>query len=121
MKWFINSVFAYSPINAKAKELGQWVESYRQTLLPDDLSKDAFIEEARVVVSSLNEKYPRTKPFVLERNPADRFGVRLSFSVKSDIKTIAYMDIVKVLQEFHFRELAELLPVSSLPCKKGGL
>lgn len=116
MKWFVNHAFSYAPINAKAKELGQWVESYKQTLFPNDLSKDAFIQEARLELNLLNDKYPKTKPFVLDFDDSDVRGpIRLSFSVKDDIKTVSYIDIVMVLKEFHFTEK------NVLPDEKGGL
>lgn len=117
MKWFVNCAFSYAPINAKAKELGQWVESFKHTLFPDGLSKDAFIVEAELKLDLLNEKYPKTKPFVFDYDDTDAKGsIRLSFSVKDDIKTVAYIDIVKVLKEFHLSEKTNVLPG-----KKGGL
>lgn len=101
MKWFVNNVFWYSPINAKAKELGQWVESYKHTLFPDETSQKDFIKDAQAAVHYLNEKYPRTKPFIVELTSiGDGTEIRMTFSVKGDIKTIAYMDIVKVLKEY---------------------
>lgn len=119
MKWFVNYAFSYAPINAKARELGQWVESFKHTLFPNDLSKDAFVEVARLTVILLNDKYPRTKPFVLDYNDTLVGGpIRLSFSVKGDVKTISYIDIVKVQKEFHFSEKAN---ANALPEKKGGL
>jgi hypothetical protein len=117
MKWFVNYAFSYSPVNEKAKELGVWVDSFKHTLLTDDLSKDAFIEEARMVLVFLNKKYPKTKPIFLNCADIDRGGCfRLSFDLAKDTKTIAYMDIVKVLQEYRFRENGNAL----LPEEKGG-
>lgn len=117
MKWFVNCAFSYAPINAKAKELGQWVESFNYTLFPDDLSKDAFIEEARLILDTLNDKYPKTKPFVFDYDDTIAKGpVRLYFSVKDDVKTVSYIDLVKVQKEFRFSEKTNVLPG-----KKGGL
>ena len=89
--------FPIALLMKKAKELGKWVDSFKHTLLPDDLSKDAFIEEARMILVFLNKKYPKTKPISLNRADIDRGGCfRLSFDLANDTKTIAYMDIVKV-------------------------
>lgn len=65
MKWFVNNAFSYSPVNEKAKELGKWVDSFKHTLLPDDLSKDAFIEEARMILVFLNKNILKRNRFPL--------------------------------------------------------
>ena len=46
MKWAISNVSIYSPLNKKQGEFIKWAEGWRYSLLPTDLDKDAFINDA---------------------------------------------------------------------------
>lgn len=65
MKYFIERPATWSPANKKCKELLDFVEQFENTLIPDDLSRDALVEDIRHKVEELNQAYPRTKPLTV--------------------------------------------------------
>lgn len=98
MKWFINTVFTYAPLNNKAAEFGCWVNQWKYTLFASNSDKDRFITELRSRIHQLNEYYNNTKPFLVSVSTGD--GVRLVVSVSGHPdKIVCYLDIVSVRKE----------------------
>lgn len=98
MKWFVNSVFTYSPLNKKAAEFGLWVNNWEYTLFASDSAKIRFITEIRSKVHQLNEYYSNTKPFLISVSTGRDIRVSVSVSDHPD-KIVCYMDIVPVRKE----------------------
>jgi len=68
MMYFIQRINTWSPANRKCKELQEYVDQFKNCLIPDDLSRDALIEDIRHHVDTLNQAYPRTKKLAVDFN-----------------------------------------------------
>ena len=65
MMYFIERVNTWKATNQKVAELNNYVKQYDKTLIVDDISRDALVEELRHKVEELNEAYPKTKKLVV--------------------------------------------------------
>lgn len=65
MMYFIQRINTWSPANQKCKLLQDFVKQFENTLIADDISRDALVEDIRRKVEELNQAYPRTKPLVV--------------------------------------------------------
>ncbi len=65
---YIEKPNTWSPANRKCKELQEYVDQFKNCLIPDDLSRDALIEDIRHKVDELNQAYPRTKKLVVNHH-----------------------------------------------------
>lgn len=63
--YYIDRPSIWSPANKKCKQLQDFVGQYKNTLIADEISRDALLEEIRAKVEELNQAYPRTKPLVV--------------------------------------------------------
>ena len=68
MMYYIESPNTWSPANQKCKQLQEFVDLFRNTLIADELSRDALVEEIRHRVELLNETYPRTKKLAVDHH-----------------------------------------------------
>ena len=66
MMYFIQRINTWSPANKKCKLLQDFVKQFENTLIADDISRDALVEDIRRKVEELNQAYPRTKPLVVD-------------------------------------------------------
>lgn len=66
MMYFIQRINTWSPANQKCKLLQDFVKQFENTLIADDISRDALVEDIRRKVEELNQAYPRTKPLVVD-------------------------------------------------------
>ncbi len=66
MMYFIQRINTWSPVNQKCKLLQDFVKQFENTLIADDISRDALVEDIRRKVEELNQAYPRTKPLVVD-------------------------------------------------------
>ena len=65
MMYFIQRINTWSPANQKCKLLQVFVKQFENTLIADDISRDALVEDIRRKVEELNQAYPRTKKLVV--------------------------------------------------------
>ena len=65
MMYFIQRINTWSPANRKCKLIQDFVDQFRNTLIADDISRDALLEDIRHKVDELNQAYPRTKPLAV--------------------------------------------------------
>ena len=65
MMYFIQRINTWSPANQKCKLLQDFVKQFENTLIADDISRDALVEDIRRKVEELNQAYPRTKKLVV--------------------------------------------------------
>ncbi len=63
--YYIDRPATWSPANRKCKLLQDFVNQFRNTLIADDISRDALVEDIRHKVEELNQAYPRTKPLTV--------------------------------------------------------
>lgn len=65
MMYYIERPATWSPANKKCKLLQDFVGQFKNTLIADDISRDALVEDIRHKVEELNQAYPRTKKLVV--------------------------------------------------------
>ena len=65
MMYYIERPATWSPANRKCKLIQDFVDQFRNTLIADDISRDALVEDIRHKVEELNQAYPRTKPLTV--------------------------------------------------------
>lgn len=65
MMYFIQRINTWRPANQKCKQVQAFVDQFRNCLIPDEISRDALVEDIRRKVEELNQAYPRTKPLVV--------------------------------------------------------
>ena len=66
MMYFIQRINTWSAANQKCRLLQDFVNQFENTLIADDISRDALVEDIRRKVEELNQAYPRTKPLVVD-------------------------------------------------------
>lgn len=65
MMYYIDRPSTWKAANRKCAEIHEYVEQFKNTLIKDDLSRDALIEDLRLKVEEFNAAYPRTKKLVV--------------------------------------------------------
>ena len=66
--YYIERPSTWRAANRKCAELQDYVSQFRNCLIPDELSRDALIQELRQKVKELNDAYPRTKRLTVSFN-----------------------------------------------------
>lgn len=85
MKFFIDNPKTYLSVNNKGRVMNKWISTFAHVLIPDELSRDAFIESVRAKASMLDEEFPRTKP------------LRVDVSRNNDIRIEVYPDKIRII------------------------
>lgn len=117
MKFFISKMDTYAVVNNKGIALQKWLNAFGHKLLPDELSKDAFLEEVRQKMAELDVQFSRSKALVLSKTSIDG-GLSLHITVypkEAPEKTVVRFYIHKVTGEYRFNEKV------SIEAQKGGL
>lgn len=65
MMFFVSKINSYSCVNNKGREVQKWLESFAHHLIPNELSKDAWIEGLRLKLQDFDEQFPRSTPLFL--------------------------------------------------------
>ena len=65
MMYYIDRINTWKAPNRKCVELQEFVGQFNYTLIADEISRDALVEEIRHKVDELNEAYPRTKKLIM--------------------------------------------------------
>ena len=63
--YYIDRPATWSSANRKCELLQDFVNQFRNTLIADDISRDALVEDIRHKVEELNQAFPRTKPITV--------------------------------------------------------
>ena len=117
MKFFISKMEEYCVVNNKGLALQKWLKPFAHRVLPDELSKDAFLEEIRQKMTELDGQYSRSRALVLSKTSVDG-GRSLYISVypkETTEKTIVRFCIHKIVGVYRFNEKA------TPQLEKGGL
>ena len=64
--YYISNANLGSARNAKGKEIQDFVQQYARSLVTDEQAKKTVLQEITNMVTFLNEKYPKTKPFGIQ-------------------------------------------------------
>ena len=67
MMFFVSKINSYSCVNNKGREVQKWLESFAHHLIPNELSKDAWIEDLRLKLQDFDEQFPRSTPLFLDK------------------------------------------------------
>lgn len=101
MKFFIDEPNTYLSVNNKGKTINDWIRAFTYVLLPNELSRDAFIESIHAKAIILDKEFPRTVPFhVSVSNDADRCTRIQVYPKHNPNKTVFILDIYPVRGEF---------------------
>lgn len=117
MRFFISKMDDYSVVNNKGLALQKWLRDFGHRLLPNELSKDAFIEELRQKIADLDKQFPRSRSLTLSRTSIDN-GLSLHVSVypkENPDKTVVRFYIHKVTGDYCFNEKV------SIESQEGGI
>lgn len=104
MMFFIDEPNTYLSVNNKGKAMNEWISTFTHVLLPDELSRDAFIEGIHVKATMLDKEFPRTIPFYVSvSNGNDK--TRIEVYPKQNPNKLAFLlYIYPVRGEFQFSE-----------------
>ena len=80
MKFFIDEPKTYLSVNNKGRAMNKWISTFTHVLIPDELSRDAFIESVRAKASMLDEEFPRTKPLRVDVSRNNDIKIRIILS-----------------------------------------
>ncbi|MBR3987516.1 MAG: hypothetical protein IKK04_10240 [Bacteroidales bacterium] len=107
MMYYIEKPNTWSPANRKCKELQEYVDQFKNCLIPDDLSRDALIEDIRHKVEELNQAYPRTKKLVvtLDHHHHDFISCQPEFR-KIEDEYVFTIRLLPVRRTYRFSESA---------------
>lgn len=108
MRFFIDDPMTYRNVNNKGVALNKWIASFKWHLIPDELSRDAFIEGIRQKAALLDREFPRSKK--LEMTVVKMIQGSLYIEVHPQQQPDAHifsLSIYPVLGDFRFSERAE--------------
>lgn len=103
MKFFIDEPKTYLSVNNKGRAMNQWISTFTHVLIPDELSRDAFIEAVRAKASMLDEEFPRTKPLRVDVSRNNDIHIEV-YPDKNPYNTVFIVHIYPVRGEFRFCE-----------------
>lgn len=103
MKFFIDEPKTYQSVNNKGRAMNKWISTFTHVLIPDELSRDAFIESIRAKASMLDEEFPRTKPLRVYVSRNNDIHIEV-YSDKNPYNTVFIVHIYPVRGEFRFCE-----------------
>ena len=103
MKFFIDKPKTYLSVNNKGRAMNQWISTFTHVLIPDELSRDAFIEAVRAKASMLDEEFPRTKPLHVDVLRGNYIQSSV-YPEKNQFNTVFIVHIYPVRGEFRFCE-----------------
>ena len=103
MKFFIDNPKTYLSVNNKGRVMNKWISTFAHVLIPDELSRDAFIESVRAKASMLDEEFPRTKPLRVDVSRNNDIHIEV-YPDKNPYNTVFIVHIYPVRGEFRFCE-----------------
>lgn len=112
MKYFIDNIKTYSNTNKKGKELQLFIQQFDRHLIADKCSLDALKCDIEHQIKVMNEKYPRSRPVLLDVHNTGKGG-QWTIQVEHDSDSIVcIISYEKVAGYYAFgdkvRELAKI-------------
>lgn len=106
MKFFVQHLSTYAPKNRAWKKFTDYVMKFERVLIPDEISRDALVEELRLKTEEINAQHPKLKPIRFSAGDLDNTSFRVSASVDKCgcPDTVFALDIVKVRSIYQFNE-----------------
>lgn len=106
MRFFVQHLSTYAPKNRAWKEVTDYVTKFERVLIPDEISRDALVEELRLKTEEINAQHPKLKPIRFSAGNLDSTSFRVSASVDKCgcPDTVFSLDIVRVRSVYQFSE-----------------
>lgn len=106
MKFFIDEPNTYLSVNNKGKAMNQWISTFTHILLPDELSRDAFIEGIHAKAAMLDKEFPRTVPLHVSVSDDKKMRIEV-YPLQNPNKTVFVLYIYWVRGEFCFSDSSQ--------------
>lgn len=74
MKYFIDNIKTYANVNKKGRALQIFVQQFDRHLIADECSLDALKCDIEHLIKVMNEKYPRSRPVLLDVHDTGKGG-----------------------------------------------
>ena len=105
MMFFIDEPKTYLSVNNKGRAMNDWIQTFTHVLLPDELSRDAFIEGIHAKATMLDKEFPRTIPLHVSISNNEGRCARIEVYPKHNPdKTVFVLHVYLVRGEFLFNE-----------------
>lgn len=106
MRFFVQHLSTYAPKNRAWKKVTDYVMKFERVLIPDEISRDALVEELRLKTEEINAQHPKLKPIRFSAGSLDGTSFRVSASVDKCgcPDSVFTLDIVKVRSIYQFNE-----------------
>lgn len=106
MMYFVQHLQTYVPKNRAWKKVCDYVESFKEVLIKDDVALDALKEELRIKVEQINAEHPKLKPIRYSGGYIGGGTIRIDASVdKMGCPDMVFiMDICKVRSIYQYSE-----------------
>lgn len=106
MRFFVQHLSTYAPKNRAWKKFIDYVTKFERVLIPDEVSRDALVEELRLKTEEINAQHPKLKPIRFSAGNLDGTSFRVSASVDKcgSPDTVFFLDIVKARSIYQFSE-----------------
>lgn len=106
MRFFVQHLSTYAPKNRAWKKFTDYVMKFERTLIPDEISRDALVEELRLKTEEINAQHPKLKPIRFSAGSIDGTSFRITASVDKCgcPDTVFALDIVQVRSIYQYSE-----------------
>lgn len=106
MRFFVQHLSTYAPKNRAWKKFIDYVVKFERVLIPDEISRDALVEELRLKTEEINAQHPKLKPIRFSSGNLDGTSFRVSASVDKCgcPDTVFSLDIVRVRSIYQYSE-----------------
>lgn len=106
MRFFVRYLNTYAPKNRAWKKITDYVTKFERALIPDDISRDALVEELRLKTEEINAQHPKLKPIRFSAENLNNTVFRVSASVDKCgcPDTVFALDIVKIRSIYQYSE-----------------
>lgn len=106
MMYFVQHLQTYAPKNRAWKKVCDYVETFKNVLIQDDLALDALKEELRIKIEQVNAEHPKLKPIRYSGGHIGSGTIRMDASVdKMGCPDMVFiMDICKVRSMYRYNE-----------------
>ena len=108
MMYYIERPNTWKAANKKCAEVQEFVDTFKNCLILDELSRDALIAEIRRKIAELNEAYPRTKKLIVSYNYSERLSCYPE-GREPEYEQVFAIRILPVRQTYRFAENASVL------------
>lgn len=106
MMYFVQHLQTYAPKNRAWKKVCDYVETFKEVLIKDNMALNALKEELRLKVEQVNAEHPKLKPIRFSSGNLNGSTFRIDTSIDrmGCPDTVFFMDICKVRSVYQYSE-----------------